>query len=59
LAGEIEKMKNNEERVPWEDSVPRKTAESLEPFRDRLEVTYSPVANPFELSLPARRALFK
>ena len=59
LAGEIEKMKNNEERVPWEDTVPRKTAESLEPFHDRLEVTYSPIANPFELSLPARRSLFK
>jgi hypothetical protein len=58
LAGEIEKMKNNEERVPWKDSVPRKTAESLEPFRDRIEETYSPITNPFELSLPARRDLF-
>ncbi len=52
-------MKNNEERVPREDSVPRKTAESLEPFRDRLEEGYSPIANPFELSLPARRVLYK
>jgi hypothetical protein len=59
LSGEIEKMKNNEERVPWEDSVPRKTVESLEPFRDRLEETYSPITNPFELSLPARRNLFR
>jgi hypothetical protein len=58
LAGEIEKMKNNEGRVPWGDSVPRKTAESLEPFRDRLEQSYSPIANPFELSLPKRGGLF-
>ncbi len=58
LAGEIEEMKNNEGRVPWKDSVPPKTAESLEPFRDRLEQEYSPITNPFELSLPARQGLF-
>jgi hypothetical protein len=59
LAGEIEEMKNNEGRVPWENSVPRKTAESLEPFKDRLEQTYSPITNPFELSLPVRRGVFR
>ena len=58
LAGEIEEMKNNQGRVPWKDSVPRKTAESLQPFRDRLEQTYSAISNPFELSLPTRRDLF-
>lgn len=58
LAGEIEKMKNSDKRVPWPDSVPRKTAESLEPFRDRLEQTYSPITNPFELSMPTRQDLF-
>jgi hypothetical protein len=57
LTGEIEAMENNEERLPWEDSVPRNIAESLEPFRDRLERSYSPLTNPFELSLPARRDL--
>jgi len=50
LADEIEKMKINEGRVPWEDSVPNKTGESLEPFRDRLEQTYSSITNPFELA---------
>jgi hypothetical protein len=58
LAVEIEEMKHSEGRVPWKDSVPRKTAESLQPFRDRLEQTYSPITNPFELSLPTRRSLF-
>jgi hypothetical protein len=58
LAAEIEEMKNNEGRVPWDNSVPRKTAESLEPFHDRLESTYNPVTNPFELSLPARGGPF-
>jgi hypothetical protein len=58
LAAEIEEMKNNEERVPWQDSLPRKIAESFEPFRDRLERTYSPVTNPFELSMSGRRGLF-
>jgi len=57
LAGEIEKMENGEDRIPWEDSVPAKTAESLEPFRDRLEQTYTPLTNPFELSLPGREEL--
>lgn len=58
LASEIDEMKNNEGRVPWKDSIPRKTEESLEPFRDRLEQSYSPITNPFELSLPMRRDLF-
>jgi hypothetical protein len=58
LTDEIEEMKKNDARVPWKDSVPRKTAESLQPFRDRLEQTYSPITNPFELSLPTRQDLF-
>jgi hypothetical protein len=58
LAGEIREMKSNEGRVPWEDTVPRKIAESLEPFRERLVQSYSPITNPFELFLPVRRGLF-
>jgi len=58
LAGEIEEMKKDAGRTPWKNSVPRITAESLEPFRNRLEQTYSPLTNPFELSLPARSDLF-
>lgn len=58
LAGEIEKMKESEDRMPWTGSVPGKEAASLEPFRDRLENTYSPLTNPFELSLPGRQDLF-
>jgi hypothetical protein len=58
LAGEIQKMKNDEGRVPWKDAVPRNIAESLEPFREGLEQSYSPLTNPFELSLPVRRGLF-
>lgn len=58
LADEIEKMKMSEDRVPWENSLPAETAESLEPFRGRLEQTYNPLTNPFELSLPGRQDLF-
>jgi hypothetical protein len=58
LADEIEKMRKNEVREPWENSVPRRIAESLEPFRNQLEQTYSPISNPFELSLPTRQNLF-
>lgn len=54
LADEIEKMKRDEGRIPWQDSVPRIIAESLEPFRDRLEQAYSPITNPFELTISRR-----
>ena len=36
-------------RVPWEDGLPQELAAGLEPFRDRLEASYSRATNPFEL----------
>jgi hypothetical protein len=37
------------ERVPWQDGLPEVLAERLEPHRMRLEATYSPATNIFEL----------
>jgi hypothetical protein len=36
-------------RIPWEDGLPEEFAVDLESYRDRLEATYSPATNPFEL----------
>jgi hypothetical protein len=35
--------------MPWEDGLPEAFAVGLEPYRDRLEATYSPATNQFEL----------
>jgi len=55
LAAEIEAMEMDHRRPPWPDGPPASLAASLEPFRQRLEETYSPVANPFELLRVVKR----
>ena len=49
LEAEIEQMQRDAQRLPWQDGLPAQTAASLEPFRDRLESSYSPLSHPFEL----------
>ena len=36
-------------RVPWQSDLPEAFAVGLEPYRERLEATYSKATNPFEL----------
>jgi hypothetical protein len=36
-------------RMPWADGLPEVFVVGLDPYRDRLEATYSPATNPFEL----------
>ncbi len=55
LAAEIEAMEEDRRRPPWADGPPLVLAASLEPYRERLEVTYNPTANPFELLRVVRR----
>ena len=50
LQDEIEAMKADSRRLPWQDGLPASLQNSLEPFRERLEATYNPVTNAFELS---------
>ena len=45
----LKALEANPARIPWEDGLPEEFAVGLEPYRERLEATYSPATNPFEL----------
>ena len=49
VTAELVKLEADPARVPWEDGLPEEFAVDLESYRDRLEATYSPATNPFEL----------
>ncbi len=49
VAGELTQLDVDLARIPWEDGLPEPFAVGLEPYRERLEATYSPATNPFEL----------
>lgn len=49
LDAEIEAMESGRNRLPWEQGLPEAIAASLTPYRQRLEATYDPLANEFEL----------
>jgi hypothetical protein len=57
LVGEIEACQADRLRLPWQDGLPPALAASLEPYRDRLEATYDPVANAFELSRHRKKGM--
>lgn len=50
LSAEIEALREDPRRAPWREGLPEAIRAALEPYRERLEATYSPAANPFELS---------
>jgi len=49
VIAELEALEAEPARVPWEDGLPEEFAVGLEPYRERLALTYSPATNPFEL----------
>ncbi len=49
LSQEVEAMRKDRERVPWQDGLPQALKMKLEPFRSRLESSYSAMVNPIEL----------
>jgi hypothetical protein len=49
LTAEIEAMERDSRRYPWRDGLPPSIEESLEPHRGRLEASYDPISNMFEL----------
>ncbi len=51
LAAEIAALEADEHRIPWQDGLPEVLEASLRPFRDRLDASYSPMANLFEIYL--------
>jgi len=51
LAAEIEALESESHRLVWEDGVPEAIVASLEPFRARLESSYSSFLSTIELSI--------
>ena len=51
IAEEIEAMESDRYRLPWRDGFPEPLERSLEPYRGRLDESYSPLCNPLEAGL--------
>jgi hypothetical protein len=49
VAAELAEMKADRDYLPWQNGVPESLTVGLEPYRERLEASYSPATNPFEL----------
>jgi hypothetical protein len=49
VAAELAAMDDDSHRIPWEDGLPEALAMGLDPYRERLEASYSPATNSFEL----------
>jgi hypothetical protein len=49
LSTEIDTLQDNRFRIPWQDGLPDAIEASLQPHRERLEATYDPRTNEFEL----------
>jgi hypothetical protein len=49
VVAELAAVDEDSHRMPWQDGLPEAFAIDLEPYRDRLEGSYSPATNPFEL----------
>ncbi len=46
---EIEKLQNDPYRLPWNDGLPEQLATSIEPYRERLESSWSEMCNALEI----------
>ena len=51
LAAEISALEADRFRIPWQDGLPEVLRQSLEPFRARLEASYSSMCNPLEIGM--------
>ncbi|MEM7350689.1 MAG: hypothetical protein AAF657_07785 [Acidobacteriota bacterium] len=58
LQAEIEAMESDRRRIPWQGNMPPAIAVTFEPYRARLEASYSPVTNAFELGRNRRQGRF-
>jgi hypothetical protein len=54
LAEEIEAMRGDKERLPWQDGLPAVIETSLKPYKERLKTSYSAMTNPLELAIEQR-----
>jgi hypothetical protein len=57
LEAEIEALEADSRRAPWQDGLPEPIRASVEPYRERLDSTYNPATNPFELTHGEKRGL--
>jgi hypothetical protein len=48
LRAEVQAMEEDRYRIPYEDGLPGVILESLEPYREQLEASYSPILNVLE-----------
>jgi len=51
LSAEIEAMKQDSDRLPWHESLPEAIRASLEPWHGKLEESWAPATNGFELGI--------
>ena len=49
VVAELDAMNEDSHRMPWQDGLPEAMVAGLGPYRERLEASYSPATNPFEL----------
>lgn len=54
LEDEIEAMESNRYRLVWQDGLPEVIGKSIEPYKQRLEASYSPLTNGMEIALERR-----
>ena len=54
LAAELEAMESDRYRLAWQDGLPDAIASSLQPYRDRLDSSYSRLMNTIEISMEQR-----
>jgi hypothetical protein len=57
LAAEIAALQEDRFRVPWQEGLPAQIEASLEPYRQRLEATYDPLTDEFELQRVTKRGM--
>ena len=50
LEFEITALESDRHRLPWQDGLPKVLTASLNPFRERLEASYSEMLNPVEIN---------
>ncbi len=51
LTAELAAMELETLRFPWEEGLPERIRTSLEPYRDRLDLSYDPMTSIVEMGL--------
>jgi hypothetical protein len=49
IEAEMARLRDDPSRLPWQDGLPERIADSFEPYRERLEAAWSPRAAVFDL----------